>query len=116
MIHRLRRKAGRTPVAGVAIHAGAGQQLGLVGNVVGRLAQAGTTLVVAAGTGARADAGVAERGAGKTRVIFMTGVTGRRGGDMGRMFSQRIPLGVGTVVAGRALAGNHALGGGVTER
>jgi len=115
MIHRLNRKTGGAPVAGVTVHAGAGQQLGLVGNVIGRLAQAGTALVVAAGTSARADAGVAERGAGKTRVIFMTGIARRRGRDMVRRFAQRIPLGVGTVVAGRALTSDHALDGGVRK-
>jgi len=115
VIHRLSRKTGRAPVTGVAIQAGAGQQLGLVGNVVDRLAQAGTALVVTAGAGARADAGVAERGTGKTRVIFMTGIARRRGGDMVRRFAQRIPLGVGTVMTRGALTGDHALDGGVRK-
>jgi len=61
-------------------------------------------------------AGVVEPGAGESCVACVAGITGCRGGDVGRMFAQGIPLSIGTVVAGRALAGDDALGGGVTER
>ena len=39
VIHRLGRKTGRTLVAGVTVHACAGKQLRLIGDVVGRLAE-----------------------------------------------------------------------------
>jgi len=115
VIHSLSRKTGCARVTGIAVQACAGQQLRLVGNVVDRLAQSRTTLVVAGGTGTRGDPGVAECCTSETREILVTGITRSRGDDVISRFAQRVPLGVRPVVTGAALSGGDTLRRGVCE-
>jgi len=109
VIHRLNCKTGRALMAGVAIHACASQQLGLVGDVVGRFAQSRTALVVAGGTGTRGDGGVAERRTRETYEILVTGIARSRGDNVVRGFAQGVPLSVRPVVTGAALSGRDTL-------
>ena len=84
-------------------------------DMVAGFGHARTALDVAGGASARADAGMIERRAGEGRITRVAGVArgGRR--DMSGRFAERVPLGIGTVVAGTALTGNDALGGGMGE-
>ena len=84
-------------------------------DMVGRFGRGRTALDVAGGATARAHAGMIETGAGEGGITLVAGIARGRGGDVAGRFSERVPLGVGTVVTGTALAGNDALGGGVGE-
>ena len=109
VIHRLNRKTGCARVAGVAAHAGAGEQLGLVGDVIIRFGQPRPTRVVTGRAGPWRNAGVTKYPIGKGRVTRMTAVARGRGGDMTRWFAERVPGGVGAVMARRTLAGHDPL-------
>ena len=67
--------------------------------MIGRRGQARSTLVVTGGASARADTGMTERAAGEGRITRVAGVArgGRR--DVTGWFAERVPLGIGTVVA-----------------
>ena len=79
-------------------------------DMVGRFGRGRTALDVAGGATARAHAGMIETGAGEGGITLVAGIARGRGGDVTRCFAERVPLGVGTVVAGTALAGNNPLG------
>ena len=120
VIHPLSRKAGRARVAGVAFHAGAGKQLRLIRDVIAWRDLTGSTLNMATGVGAtaRGDTGMIKRAIGERCITRMALIARRRGGyvQCRRLsFAQHVQRGVSTVVAGFALTGDHALGGGVRK-
>src|SRR3979490_2171851 len=107
VIHSLDRESRRAAVASVAAQARAGEQLGLVGNVVRRLRQARSPGVVTGCARSGDNAGVIETGR-QPRAGAMTLVArGRRGHVL-----RRFPGGGAAVVAARAGPGSH---GGVVE-
>lgn len=83
--------------------------------MVTRLGHARTTLDVTGGTGTRTYAGMIETGAGEGGITLVAGIARGRGRDVTGRFAQRIPLSIGTVVAGAALTGDDALSCGVRE-
>ena len=83
--------------------------------MVGRLGQARSALIVTGGASARDHAGMVKRRAGEGRVTLVAGVARGRGRDVTGRLAERVPLGIGTVVAVRALASDDALGRGMRE-
>jgi len=109
VIHRLDREAGRACVAGIAAHAGAGKQLGLVGDVVVRRGQARAAWGMTGFARPRGYASVAKHAIGESAVTGVAGVARGRGREVVARFAEGVPGGVGAVVARRALAGHDPL-------
>jgi hypothetical protein len=89
---------------------------GVCRNMVRRLGHAGAALDVTGGATSGGHAGMIKPGAGEGRVTrCVTRVARGRSGHVAGRFAERVPLSVGTIVAGAALTGYHTLRSGVRE-